>query len=313
MTGRHEWSPERVINAELAAPVIAAQFPELAGQPVRAFDAGWDNVVLAVGDAWLFRFIHRRIALDGARRELAVLTHLADRFTVPIPRPRFVGTPTPEIDWPFWGAAALPGEEVARAALPDDARAAAAHTLGVFLRQLHDPGLAADTVAAARDQGVELPVDPMGRADPATLVPRTRERLARLLVGGAAPRDPRIDALLDTAATLPVPAGPLVLVHGDLHVRHVLVTADGSVGGVIDWGDTCLADPAVDLMVGYAAFVGPAREAFLEAYGDVPPERELRARALAVHVTAALLEYAAGEGMGSLATEARASLDRAVR
>src|SRR5690606_14669843 len=128
------------------------QFPELAGQPVREFDAGWDNVVLAVGDAWLFRFIHRRIALDGARRELAVLTHLADRVAVPIPLPRFVGTRTPEIDWPFWGAAALPGEEVARAGLPDEARAGAAHTLGLFLRQLHEPALAAETVAATRGQ-----------------------------------------------------------------------------------------------------------------------------------------------------------------
>lgn len=313
MTGRREWSPERVIDAELAAPVIAAQFPELVGQPVRAFDAGWDNVVLAVGDAWLFRFVHRRIALDGARRELAVLNHLADRFAIPIPLPRFVGSPTPQIGWPFWGTAALPGQEVARVALPEAERAVAARSLGAFLHELHDPALAAQTTAAVRAQGVELPVDPMGRANPATLVPRTRERLARLSTAGTWSPDTRVDALLDTAVALPSPPGPLVLVHGDLHVRHVLVTDDGAVGGVIDWGDTCLADPAVDLMVGYAAFVGPPREAFLEAYGEVPPERELRARALAVHVTAALLEYSAAEGMTSLVDEALAGLDRAVR
>ena len=302
-----------MIDAELAAPVIAAQFPELAGQPVRPFDAGWDNVVLAVGDAWLFRFIHRRIALDGARRELAVLTHLADRFAVPIPSPRFVGRPTPEIGWPFWGTAALPGQEVARAGLLDDARTPAARALGTFLRELHDPTLATEATAAAHGQGVALPVDPMDRANPATLVPRTRERLARLLTAGVTSPDPRVEDLLDAAAALPEPAGPLVLVHGDLHVRHVLVTADGSVTGVIDWGDTCLADPAVDLMLGYAGFVGAARGAFLEAYGEVPPDRELRARALAVHVTAALLEYAVAEDMGALLSEARASLDRAVR
>ena len=33
-----------------------------------------------------------------------------------------------------------------------------------------------------------------------------------------------------------------VLVHGDLHVRHVLVD-NGELSGVIDWGDVCVGDP----------------------------------------------------------------------
>jgi aminoglycoside phosphotransferase (APT) family kinase protein len=40
-----------------------------------------------------------------------------------------------------------------------------------------------------------------------------------------------------------------VLCHGDLHVRHLLVDGDGSAAGVIDWGDLCLADAAVDLSI----------------------------------------------------------------
>jgi aminoglycoside phosphotransferase (APT) family kinase protein len=82
---------------------------------------------------------------------------------------------------------------------------------------------------------------------------------------------------------------------------------------VIDWGDVCLADPAVDLSLGFGAFVGPARAAFLSAYGPVDAERELRARALAVRLAALLTSYAAAQHRAALLTESLASLSRAVR
>lgn len=53
--------------------------------------------------------------------------------------------------------------------------------------------------------------------------------------------------------------GPLAVCHGDLHVRHLLVDRDGSATGVIDWGDLCLADPAVDLSIAYFGFAGKPR------------------------------------------------------
>ena len=68
----------------------------------------------------------------------------------------------------------------------------------------------------------------------------------------------RIDELLDQAARLDAPSGASALAHGDLHVRHVLVDAAGGATGVMDWGDVCLADPAVDVSLGYAAFTWPS-------------------------------------------------------
>jgi aminoglycoside phosphotransferase (APT) family kinase protein len=81
---------------------------------------------------------------------------------------------------------------------------------------------------------------------------------------------------------------------------------------VIDWGDLCLADPAVDLSLAYGAFAGPARAALLAAYGPVPPARELAARVLAVSLCAALAEYAADEDRPVLLAESLAGLRRAV-
>jgi aminoglycoside phosphotransferase (APT) family kinase protein len=101
-------------------------------------------------------------------------------------------------------------------------------------------------------------------------------------------------------------------VHGDLHVRHVLLDDGGGAVGVVDWGDVCLADPAVDLALAYTAFSGPARAAFLAAYEEVDAERELRARALGVRLSAFLTAYAADVDRPALLAEALARLRRVV-
>ena len=114
------------------------------------------------------------------------------------------------------------------------------------------------------------------------------------------------------AGGLGPPAGRPVLAHGDLHLRHLLVGESGDASGVIDWGDICLADPAVDLSLAYSGFAGPARAALLAAYGPVDAERELRARVLAVSVCASLAEYAFSDGRARLLRESLAGLRRAV-
>ncbi|MCL3863132.1 phosphotransferase [Actinotalea sp. K2] len=311
MSAHPEWRPEIEIGLDLAARTVADQFPELAGQPVRAFDAGWDNVVLRIGSDWVFRFIHRGVAVPGAHRERAVLLALAGSLPLPIPHPRYLGRPTPEVPWPFWGARHLPGTELAAARVPDDARTALAVDLGRFLRELHSPDVAAGVAAVH-----PLPVDPMRRGDPAHVAARARGRLERLADAGAWEPDPRVAALLETASHATPSGRPPVLVHGDLHTRHVLVDQrDGvhRVTGVIDWGDVALADPTVDLSVAFGVFQGEARTAFVEAYGPIDAEAELRARVLAVHINAALTEHATAEGLEPLRTQALAGLSRAAR
>ena len=86
---------------------------------------------------------------------------------------------------------------------------------------------------------------------------------------------------------------------------------NGHAAGVIDWGDVCVADRSVDLSLAYGGFTGPARTALLAAYGPVGPEREIRARVLAVFLCAALAEYAADTGRSRLLNEARKGLMRA--
>jgi aminoglycoside phosphotransferase (APT) family kinase protein len=51
-----------------------------------------------------------------------------------------------------------------------------------------------------------------------------------------------IDQLLARAAGVATSQDRSVLVHGDMHIRHVLVPAAGDATAVVDWGDTALGD-----------------------------------------------------------------------
>ncbi|MWA05321.1 phosphotransferase [Actinomadura sp. LD22] len=300
-----EWEPEHEVTAEAAAALVGARFPGLAGAPVEALATGWDNTVFLVGGEWAFRFPRRRIAVPGVEREIAVLPAIAPRLPLPIPVPCFTAGPSEEFPWPFWGARMIPGRELAEVRPPDEDRTALAAQVGAFLRALHDPALAAEA-------GDGLPHDPMRRADPAVRAARTYPRLDALAGLGVRERDGAVMDLLAEARHRDAPAGGPVLVHGDLHVRHLLLAPDGRAAGVIDWGDLCLADPAADLSIAYAGFAGPARAALLAAYGPVPPGREAAARVLAVNLSATLAEWAASTGRAALLSEALAGLDRAV-
>ncbi len=257
------WEPAQAVEAARAAALVGAQFPALRDAPVRFVASGWDNSVLLVGDV-LFRFPRRQSAVALQQRELAVLPVVAAHVPLAVPEPTHLGKPGGDYPWPFWGAPMLPGEELAR--VPDVDRGAAAEAVGAFLRALHD--LRVD---------LDLPVDPMDRAAPVLRAERTRTWLQALEDRVDWRRPPEVDALVD--APLARPGGPPVLVHGDLHLRHLLVDVSGRATGVIDWGDTCFADTAVDLCLAYAGFTGPAREALLAAYGAVDSEREVRALA----------------------------------
>ncbi len=54
------------------------------------------------------------------------------------------------------------------------------------------------------------------------------------------------EAIWHDAVAAPGWAGPAVWLHGDLHPANVL-TEDGNLCGIVDFGDLCAGDPAVDL------------------------------------------------------------------
>jgi aminoglycoside phosphotransferase (APT) family kinase protein len=296
-----EWSPEVTVDPELARQVICDQFHEIPAKRLRLIGAGWDATVYLVDETWVFRFPRRETAVAGIEREIAVVPRLT-ALPLPIPVPHFIGTRSSLYPWPFFGARYIAGRELAEIALDDRAREALGSALGRFLRSLHDPvrlPLLADL----------LPVDPMGRSDMPHRTERTRARLAEIGQIGLWPTPPSVAAILGTALELPS-APATAVVHGDLHVRHVLVAADGNPMGVIDWGDVCRSDPSIDFSLYWSLLPPAGREALRDAYGPLSEEQLLRARVLSLFLNATLAIYAHAEGLHALEREAIIGLHR---
>ena len=294
-----DWDPEVIVDAPLARRLITDQFPELAAAPMRTLAAGWDNTVFVVDESWAFRFPRRAIAIPGVEREMRLLPALAERLPAPVPVPRFLGTPSAAFAWPFFGAGLLPGGEPTPG-FDNAARTRLAPSLGRFLRALHDT-----------DPPAELLHDPMGRVDMARRVPFASDRLGELAASGLADHRAAAAGLLRAARDLPR-SSRRATVHGDLHFRHVLVDGGGvdPLTGIIDWGDLCRGDPAMDLHLAWSLLPADARPAFWAAYGPIEPEQALRARVVGLYLGAVLALYGEREGLPAVRDEALASVER---
>lgn len=292
------WAAEVVVDEELVRRLLA-RFPELEVRSLRMLAEGWDNSVWVVDERYAFRFSRRAIAIPGVEREIAVLPRLAPLLSLPVPRPVLVGDPGKCYPWPFFGCELLPGVEAGDAALDDDARLGVGLELARFLRTLHSV-----------DLDVPLPLDFNGRADMPKRTALAREEVAELERLGLWRAPPQVTGLLDEAERLPPPEPP-VLVHGDLHFRHILVQGRAA-SGVIDWGDVCRSDPAIDLPLLWSFVPPDGRGAFLHAYGEVNEAQLLRARVLAIHLCAVLARYGRLEGLAGVEREGLAGLKRAL-
>jgi aminoglycoside phosphotransferase (APT) family kinase protein len=292
------WSAEVEIDERLVRGLLG-QFG-LENAHLRKLAEGWDNSVWVADGRYAFRFPHRAVAIPGVERELAVLPKLAPLLPLPVPRPVFAGEPAGEYPWPFFGCELIPGVEAGDAELDDEGRVAVGLELASFLRELH-----------AVELDVELPHDPNGREDMPKRIALAREELGELERLGVWQAPPELGALLEGTEHLPPPERPVVA-HGDLHFRHLLVEG-GSASGVIDWGDVCRADPAIDLPL-YWSFVPPGgREAFLDTYGPVNETQLLRARVLAIQLCAVLAHYGHSEDRPAILRAGIDGLERTLR
>jgi aminoglycoside phosphotransferase (APT) family kinase protein len=296
-----EWDSEIDVGEDLARALIAEQFPRLDVTTLRRVGEGWDNTVWATNDDIAFRFPRREIAIGGVQREMAILPELASQLPAPIPNAAYAGAVSARFPWPWFGSRLIDGVEIALADLAAEQRGRLAADLGQFLGRLHElrPSIA-----------TSLAIDPMGRADMTARIPRTRAALrqaASLWDGHGSAED-----VLTAAENLQPDADP-VIVHGDLNLRHALVSRSGGLAGVIDWGDVCRGPRSVDLPLYWSLFDTEARAAFRAAYGPLTDATLARARVLALFFDATLAVYADDKGMDDLKREALHGLSRSVK
>jgi aminoglycoside phosphotransferase (APT) family kinase protein len=274
MTSDAPGTPPAEINIDLSLVerLLKAQFPDLADLPVKIMEAGWDNVMVRVGERFALRLPRRFLADNLLRNEQVWLPTLAPHLPLPIPAPLRCGTPTDF--YPFhWSVLPwLPGQ--AADLCPPDADQAV--VLAAFLKTLHGLPLPENA-----------PANPHRDCPLTGKQPSTEQRMRALEVQTDL-LTPEIMAMWQAGLSAPIDL-TRCWIAGDIHARNVLVD-DGKLSAMIDWGDMCAGDPASDLASIWALFAAAdARRAAIEAY-DMSAATLARAKGWAVFYGVILLE-----------------------
>ncbi|MET3141604.1 UNVERIFIED_ORG: aminoglycoside phosphotransferase (APT) family kinase protein [Arthrobacter sp. UYEF2] len=154
-------------------------------------------------------------------------------------------------------------------------RGPAAEGLAEFLLSLHMPAEAGVPVNLFRG----VPLTDRGSAVVERLGDRERY-----------PQTAALGAVWAQACAANAWDGPAIMLHGDLHPGNILLADDGTLAGVIDFGDVGAGDPAVDLAVAWLMFDAGARQRFIDAFGPaVQGDTWMRARGWALVLSTAML------------------------
>jgi aminoglycoside phosphotransferase (APT) family kinase protein len=272
------------VDAELAARLVAAQFPGLAA-PVELVAQGWDNALFRLGERSAIRIPRRAVAatlIEHEQRWLPVLQRLVE---LPLPVP--IGAGRPSAEFPFAWSIIPWVDGVGGAHVAPADRDAYAGRLADFLAALHVPAPAdaphnpvRGVPLATRSAAIHARLDALaGRLDDAD-VARLREAWG---AGVAAARY----------------SGAPVWLHGDPHPGNVVVAEGGALATVVDFGDVTAGDPATDLSAAWLHFTPTGRGEFRARYSELQATDAatwVRARAWAVSIGTAA--FAASDGSG---------------
>ncbi len=296
------WRSHRPLDPRQAFAALASRGAIAPDRVPREVGRGWDNAVFDAGDRWV-RISLRPVSDPLMAREVALLPWLAGRLPLRTPVVLDHGPPLPGVPGPWMTYQPVPGRELA-SALATGGRCADPSALGRALRALHDP-------AHVEPWAHRLPRDPGARGRPADLAQRTLGVLDAAIHRRLPVPEHAIRRALTRAAT--ADPGPVRLVHGDLHLRHVVLDSADRPTGWIDWGDTCLAPTSVDLGILWAGIAPPDRALALSTYGGVSTSVEDAARGMALFSLLMLLVAAHDLGDPTVQAATQRALRHAVQ
>lgn len=230
------------VTAELVRDLLRDQHPDLADRPITAGPRGWANQMWRLGDDLVVRMPWRGNTADVLLiKEHRWLPQLAPLLPLPVPVPQRLGQPSARFPHPWVVTSWLDGRPADTA--PATRGDGAADALAAFLTDLHRPA-PADAPKGHQGRG-----GPLARVSSVTRLFKGTTKLCAATVGTdqQPPNPDAVRAVWDDAQDARAWDGPPTWLHGDLHPANVLTTPEGEIGGVIDFGDLCAGDPALDL------------------------------------------------------------------
>ncbi|MEO3875838.1 aminoglycoside phosphotransferase family protein [Nonomuraea sp. B12E4] len=254
------------IDEGLVRSLLQEQHPDLARLAIREVVGGWGNQQWRLGDELVVRMPRMESAANSQHNERRWLPVLAPRLPLPIPVPVRIGEPSARFPRPWTIMTWVPGEPLDCTTISRGDHAA--DTLAGFLRALH----------------VEAPAEAPASSDrgghPKECTGGFEHFLQAVDPGNLAPDVGAVRAVWDDAVAASEWEGPLVWLHGDLHPANVVVS-DGTLSGVIDFGDMFAGDPAWDLAAAWVLLPAGAASRFFDLYAHADQATIRRARGLA--------------------------------
>jgi aminoglycoside phosphotransferase (APT) family kinase protein len=236
------------ITAEVAARLVAGQFPQWAGLPVVPVGLnGWDNTTFRLGGELSVRLPSGEDYVAQVSKEHRWLPVLAGQLPLLIPEPVALGRPAAGFPRPWSVYRWIEGEPACLGQVVD--LAAFAGDLAEFLAALH---------AIEASGGPPPGRHSAFRGGPLTAWDE-QTRAAIHLLGEDIDARAALHAW-ETALASPWRQPP-VWVHGDVTASNLLLSG-GALHAVIDFGCAAVGDPACDLVMAWTFFSGQAAAAF---------------------------------------------------
>ncbi|MFF2082811.1 aminoglycoside phosphotransferase family protein [Nocardia sp. NPDC058176] len=251
------------ITADLVRDLLRDQHPDLAGLAIREVAGGWGNQMWRLGDELAVRMQRMDLTPDLQLKERRWLPVLAPQLPLPVPTPVRHGEPSARFPKHWTVMTWIPGEPLDHGVISRGAHAA--DTLAGFLRALHVAAPAEAPISA--DRGAH----PRNYTD-------SFENVLRAVVPDGITDDVR--TVWHDAVAANAWAGPPVWVHGDLHPANVVV-ADGTLSGIVDFGDLLAGDPSWDLAAAWVLLPAGTAPRFFDTYAQADEAAICRARGLA--------------------------------
>lgn len=286
MTAVRMHADELDVDEVLVRRLVAEQFPRWAGLPLEpVLPRGTDHAIFRLGDDMSVRLPRIEWATGQAGKEAHWLPRLAPHLPLEIPRPLALGEPGLGYPWRWCVHTWLRGEPATIDRIADPVQAA--RDAAAFITALH----AIDTTGAP-EAGRGRPFEPLTDVG--------RAAIAKLEDDVDAAT---VTAIYEAAVAAPAWDRPPVWVHADLDSRNLL-THDGKLSGLVDFGGLGIGDPACDLGLAWKLFSGESREVFRAA---LPFDEATWARSRAHTVAQAVmaLSYYTLENNPTLVVEAR--------
>ncbi|MFD7514829.1 aminoglycoside phosphotransferase family protein [Streptomyces niveus] len=237
------------IEVDLVRRLLDAQFPQWSGLGlVRLADGGSDHVIFRLGGDMAVRLPRGTWAAGQARKEHVWLPRLAPELSLATPVP--LGLGVPGFGYPYhWSVARwLEGDVATADGFADPAGAAV--QLADFLKGLQ-----------------RIPVPDAGHGlSRWSLVGRDEATRTAIRASTGGVLADAMTRVWDAALAAPAWDGAPVWFHGDFHTGNLL-TVDGHLSAVIDFGGLGVGDPACDLMVAWTTLSAETRPVFRAALG----------------------------------------------